>query len=730
MNKSKAIFLFFGLFACAIMMVTYFNNTTLEKHYFPKKEVQETEADSVIRIASTIPVGKKPEHIKEEAGEDFDQLFTQLFETLGNAIEAFDFGDKSSLVKSFNDSNEKFKLIFEHIKSENPDITIIERKGQELIMNDLDQLTFKGDFKADFIGLKVEGHHIVEKNGKYGMINGQGVLVIPFEYELIDVPSEGKVSALKDGKWGYLNLKGETVIPFHFDGVHLFTGGYASVESNSIKGVIDSLGNWVSDPKQNDDWNANYIASSNRSFYIGSEGYSSASFRTRACFLWCLENTVSKEYYTALYDENFASWSHYNGKRKPYTSLRGYYILYNKIVIDLKGRIVNILEKDLLLEENLDNYGIASDYNETYLITPQGKTTVLKGAFNKKRDHYLVMQKNGQYFLYDTQAKKVLQKSKGLEYFYDGCFWVKNEDETYSCYTYDEEKVMDVDHIEFTDFTYDVYTKNSLKGLMTKEFYTAPSFTDIKQEVGHVFLKINRDWAVYGTNLESYTGFNYKMVEHFNNTTFKLYKNLRQYHILKDSILYDNKWFRDREEISGNAVKTGDKKLYKSCSSEVGYYGQAISYTYGYLDEDGGLAIPFQFKEAENFINGTAIVKASLNEHSEELFGVINTKGDYILLPSYEKIYRIGENYFLIREEGSSEHDYTLFDDNGKTLETFENYTDYYPGNTINDMFFLDKDDNTIVFYDCKTKTSKTLSREVLKKEHINFKFLTELSLF
>lgn len=715
MNKNLFLIHNYGFILLVFIIFSCSKTDPPEKHYFTSLETKE--ADAVLTISNSIPIGKKP-HLSENGPENLSKALDFLLESFSQMI-SLDFED-DSFISGFEKALEQCNMFFEQLKDEH-NVNSLKRSGNKSIIDGLTLLKFNGSFEADFIGLKVDGHHIVVKNNQYGLINEKGEVVIPIEYDMIDVPSEGKVSAKKEGKWGYLNLEGKIEIPFHFEDAQMFIDGYAHVVSNTIEGVIDSVGNWVSDPSKDNNWMSQYITSQNRNQYV-EVGYYSGSY-----YFWCLKNSVNDKYNFVLFDDKFNAWKYKSkgiGKdRVPFTKVRNYYILYNSVVIDEKGRYVNILEQDYPIDNQFDGYGICSSINATYLVAPQGKTDIIKASFNKVYKNYLVLHDVEEvHFFYDILSKNTLQTSKGLEYLNEKCYWVKNE-KGFSCYSYDEEKIMDVDDFKATDFSFDLYEKNNLKGLFSKEYYTNAVFDDVQIFDEHIFLKKNRKWAVCNSDLEPYSNYDYAFIEKINRYTFKLFKTISQYHIIQDTILISD-LFHDSRYDSTFIRKTAIKNLYLTSIPEYNLWGRPDIYNkfYGYINNEGELTIPYQFNDAKEFVNGTAIVKGKIDEKAESLYGVINSEGDYIIPPKYElgKIERVGDSYFVVNKNKN----FTLYNDEGDKIEMFEDYSCIHAKNIIDEVFFLRKAKDHIMMYDCKTNQRKILTKEWFDENNLEFYFL------
>lgn len=91
----------------------------------------------------------------------------------------------------------------------------------------------------------LDGMAKVEKNGKIGYIDKRGKICIPIEYEDGGDFYEDRVWVKKDGKIGFLNKQGQCAIPFEYDYAYDFEEGLAAVKKNGKFGFIDKSGNTV-----------------------------------------------------------------------------------------------------------------------------------------------------------------------------------------------------------------------------------------------------------------------------------------------------------------------------------------------------------------------------------------------------------------------------------------------------------------------------------------------------
>ena len=86
-----------------------------------------------------------------------------------------------------------------------------------------------------------------EKRGseyrKYGVMNKNGVMVIPTQYNYISLPSEGLLIVENElRKTGYMDMEGKVKIGFQFDDAWRFVNGIALIKQNGKYGFIDKEG--------------------------------------------------------------------------------------------------------------------------------------------------------------------------------------------------------------------------------------------------------------------------------------------------------------------------------------------------------------------------------------------------------------------------------------------------------------------------------------------------------
>lgn len=82
----------------------------------------------------------------------------------------------------------------------------------------------------------------ISQNGKYGFINSNGAVVIPFNYDWADNFSEGMAVVTIDEKSGYISKSGSTLLLGEFDEANAFHNSVAIVKKGDKYGLIHKLG--------------------------------------------------------------------------------------------------------------------------------------------------------------------------------------------------------------------------------------------------------------------------------------------------------------------------------------------------------------------------------------------------------------------------------------------------------------------------------------------------------
>jgi hypothetical protein len=93
---------------------------------------------------------------------------------------------------------------------------------------------------------------IVSIDGKFGLINRKGEIILPLEYEEVIPIAYGFFNIKKNGKTGFTNKKGKVVLPPTYENIFYFTDDqFAKAQKEGREGIIDTTGKIVV-PLKND----------------------------------------------------------------------------------------------------------------------------------------------------------------------------------------------------------------------------------------------------------------------------------------------------------------------------------------------------------------------------------------------------------------------------------------------------------------------------------------------
>lgn len=98
------------------------------------------------------------------------------------------------------------------------------------------------------VGRFSEGRATVCKNKRWGVIDDNGNVIVPFQYTnsfSLGICSNGLMSFQSNGKYGYLDKAGKVKISAVYDAAGQFVDGFAVVSKNGFYGMIDTTGKTV-----------------------------------------------------------------------------------------------------------------------------------------------------------------------------------------------------------------------------------------------------------------------------------------------------------------------------------------------------------------------------------------------------------------------------------------------------------------------------------------------------
>lgn len=111
-------------------------------------------------------------------------------------------------------------------------------ESRQLMIRDGKVISLDADDTYDFS----EGFATVKRGGKWGLINKNGELLIPFQYDYMLPFSKGLSAVRRAGKWGFIDAAGAERIAIQYDKVSKFSNGISVVVKSGQYGLIDTLG--------------------------------------------------------------------------------------------------------------------------------------------------------------------------------------------------------------------------------------------------------------------------------------------------------------------------------------------------------------------------------------------------------------------------------------------------------------------------------------------------------
>lgn len=125
----------------------------------------------------------------------------------------------------------KWAYVYRKKEKKKTKVGIINEMGQEILPSKYDKLVRK------------DGYYFAQLNGKYGCMDLQQNIIIPFEYDGLGMGFEsGLIKAMKKRKWGYLSKQGAVRIKFKYRQACDFSNGKAYVRKKKKTFYIDSIG--------------------------------------------------------------------------------------------------------------------------------------------------------------------------------------------------------------------------------------------------------------------------------------------------------------------------------------------------------------------------------------------------------------------------------------------------------------------------------------------------------
>jgi len=135
---------------------------------------------------------------------------------------------------------------------------VVDKAGTIIIPSSYDIIAICSDFEKKIVGKK-EGAddfvyttnqyiHVASRQWKWGVFDIFGNEKIPTIYDELSLSYkyDDLFPACLNGKWGYINIENEVIIPFVYDGAEeFFYNDFAKVTMGDKQGLIDRKGNII-----------------------------------------------------------------------------------------------------------------------------------------------------------------------------------------------------------------------------------------------------------------------------------------------------------------------------------------------------------------------------------------------------------------------------------------------------------------------------------------------------
>jgi hypothetical protein len=163
---------------------------------------------------------------------------------------------KWGVIKS-TDGTTVVDFLYDHIsnKTDNPTVpdwpAIVEKKGKYGMMNDKGEEIYEA--KAHDIRYVGEGLYAVKEKKMYGILNAKCSNPYEADYDEIKLYGNGVAPARKGKKWGYINKAGQKELEFLYEDAGQYINYVAAVKMNGKWGVIDPNGKFLT-PAEYDEY--------------------------------------------------------------------------------------------------------------------------------------------------------------------------------------------------------------------------------------------------------------------------------------------------------------------------------------------------------------------------------------------------------------------------------------------------------------------------------------------
>lgn len=179
--------------------------------------------------------------LEYDKAERFEGYTTKVEK--GNQRYEIDRNGKISSTPVDIDPNKKRKASYTYKGDYYNGLAIIINNSKYGYVDLFDNAVIPAVYDKLFSFLWVDGYNKVEAklNGKWGILNKNGQVLIPFLYDGIHIEylHNNSMRACLNNKWGTIDSLGKTIIPFKYENMEHFSMGLAPVQLNKKWGYIN-----------------------------------------------------------------------------------------------------------------------------------------------------------------------------------------------------------------------------------------------------------------------------------------------------------------------------------------------------------------------------------------------------------------------------------------------------------------------------------------------------------
>jgi hypothetical protein len=511
---------------------------------------------------------------------------------------------------------------------------------------------------------------LVKKNSKYGFVSLRGIEVIPCEYDKIFWNKKkynyfpgGKALVQKNGKFGIIDRSGAVIVPCQYDWefyLPLFSN-YSRVIQNEKKGLIDKTGKQVL-PCIYDEISWENDSAKNASDPSGTHG--KQFFIVKSNKKWGIVNNENSIIIPIKYDGigNFSyglAAASLNGKW-------GYIDQRDSVIIPFEYDYCDAFIDDLAeAGYNITDVSSGKTLYKSGLINKKGKTILpFEYTISHLSDEnvFILSTEEGTVGIADSSGKIFVQPEYKIS-----TFWTSwKPDGMIKVYNSDSRK-------------YGYYSKSG-KLVIPIEYDDAGFFSE-----GLVAMKKDQKWGYLNSQGKEVISFKYEETYTFSEgmALIKLnglygYIDSKGKEIIPPQYTeagsFANGYARVMKKDYYGLIDTKGKTIIPAMQENIlfnsdisSYYTEELALVqyndlFGYYDMTGNPVIPCKFSWADFFSDEKAVVLDSAGKYR-----YINKKGNFAFPLKYDKAYSFYKGFAIVKIEKA----YQMIDTAGKIITTF-----------------------------------------------------------